>query len=284
MLTKAQPEPLTLDGRSDTAAVQYTNDAAKSQRNMQSGPSYGDTTDELLGLELGSLMEAEPMTREEADAFDATPMDACFLELQIFSLSSMGGGHQPSNAASAPGDLGSTDAGREGLPYTSRKSTEYGCSTSNGQSSHASQGMQYSEATDSNRSSFETVRYDGQQSVAGAAMQAGLFTEPSQPRASPQTHLSAPCPDTWHASSIFGQSLVPTSHDNKVTSRQQGHLRKSEDRFSAARSLMNTGNSASTTQPNVRQVRLCFRISEEVSSRRGRLCHGSLCLTSWGMA
>lgn len=91
MLTKAQPEPLTLDGRSDTAAVQHTNDAAKSQGNMQLGPSYGDTTDELLGLELGSLVEAEPMTREEADAFDASPMDACFLELQMFSPFQHGG-------------------------------------------------------------------------------------------------------------------------------------------------------------------------------------------------
>ena len=284
MPTKAHPEPLTLDGRSDIAAAPYPNDAATSQGHIQSGPSYGDTSDELLGLELGSLMEAEPMTREEADAFDATPMDACFLELQMFSLSSMGGGHQPSYVASAPGDLESTDAGREGLPHTSRKSNEYGCSATNGQTSYASRGMHFSEATDSNRSSFETVQYDGQHSMAGAAMQTGLFTEPSQPRASPQTHLSAPCADVWHATSIFGQSLVPTSQDNRVTSRQQGHLRKSEDRFSAARSLMNTGNSASSTQPNVRQVRLCFRISGKASGRRGRLCHGSLCLTSWGMA
>lgn len=196
----------------------------------------------------------------------------------------MEGGHQPSTAASAPGDLESTDAGREGLPHTSRKSTEYGCSTSNGQSSYASRGIHFCEATDSNRSSFETVQYDGQQSMAGAAMQTGLVTESSQPGASPQTHLSSPCPDVWHASSIFGQSPVPTSRANRVTSRQHGHLRKSEDRFSAARSLMNTGNSASTTQPNVRQVRLCFHISGKVSSRRGRLCHVSLCLTSWGMA
>lgn len=211
-------------------------------------------SDGLLGLELGSIMEAEPMTREEADAFDATPMDAFFMELQMFSLSNLGTGHQPSDAPAAPAGPGNRDAEGYGPQHASKTSHGHSSSASTGQNSHTSRGTRSFEATDSNRSSFDTVECGGQHSMA--AMQTHQHQDSSPHRRTPQSHFSAPFLDMWPAPGIMGQTLAPAAErsNDRVSSRLQEQGRPAEQPFKAAQRARQAHSSASLDRPHLQQV------------------------------
>ena len=196
------------------------------------------------------------MTREEADAFDATPMDAFFMELQMFSLSNLGAGHQPSDAPAAPAGPGYRDAEGHGPPHVSKTSLGHSSSASTGQSSLTSRGTRSFEATDSNRSSFDTVECSGQHSMAGAARQANQHQESSPHRRTPQSHLSAPFLDMWPAPGIMGKTLAPAaerSHD-RVSSRLQEQGRPAQHPFRTAQRARGAHNSTALDQPHLQQV------------------------------
>ena len=244
-----------MKGRSGSPAALLRESTAAAQADARTGALLMNVSDDLLGLDLGSIMEAEPMTREEADAFDAAPMDAFFQELQIFSLSNLGVGDYPSNATSAPAGPGSSDAERDGPPHPRNISYVHESIPSVGQNSYGSRGTRSFEATDSNRSSFDTMEYGGQHSTAGAAMQTSLRRDSSPHRRTPQSHLSAARLDMWPAPGIVGQTLAPAagrSHD-RVSSRQHDHEPPAELLYKASR---RGGTTRTTAEPHVQQVQL----------------------------
>ena len=203
------------------------------------------------------------MTREEADAFDATPMDACFLELQMFSLSSMDPSQQTSNTASATSNPAGSDPGRRGLKYGSRSTAEHTSSASNATNPFSDMVTQPGENNDSNRSSFETVECSGQQQQhrASAAMQTSLYTNTAQCMPTQQAYASAPGPDPWHASRRFDHTLAGASgprHDGRHSTRQQDSEHQRDHGSSAASSMSCVPNVRTAAQPHSRQVQLRF--------------------------
>ena len=242
-----------MKGRSGSPAAPQPECAAAVQTNAQTGAISRTLSDDLLHLELGSIMEAEPMTREEADAFDATPMDAFFQELQMFSLSNLGAGEHSSNKISAPAGSASSDAERDGPPHPSNTSYGHDLIASIGQTSYVSRGTRSFEATDSNRSSFDTVEYGGQHSMAGAAMQTSLRRDSSPHKRTPQSYFPAAHLDMWPAPGIVGQTLAPAaggSHD-RVSSTQHGQEKPAELLCTAAQRGDTTGTIA---KPHLQQV------------------------------
>ena len=196
------------------------------------------------------------MTREEADAFDATPMDAFFMELQMFSLSNLGAGHQPSDAPAAPAGPRYRDAEGHGPPHACKTALGHSSSASTGQNSYTSRGTRSFEATDSNRSSFDTVECSGQHSMAAAAVQTHQPQASSPHRRTPQSHLSAPFLDMWPASGIMGQTLAPAaerSHE-RVSSRLQEQGRPAEHTATAGQRARGGRNSTSLDRPHLQQV------------------------------
>lgn len=260
-LTKAHPEPLTIDGESETGSGRHCGQSTPAEMAMEPGASAGENSEAAFGLGLGSLMEAEPMTREEADAFDATPMDACFLELQMFSLSSMEPSQQTSNTASATSNPADSDPGRRGLKYGSRSTAEHTSSASNATNSLSHMVTQPGENNDSNRSSFETVDGQQQQHRASAAMQTSLYTNASQCMPTQQAYASAPGPDPWHASRRFDHTPAGASdrrHDGRHSNKQQDSQHQRDHGGSAASSMSCVPNARTVAQPHSRQVQLRF--------------------------
>ena len=219
---------------------------------------YG--SDKSLGLELGNFLEAEPMTREEADAFDAAPMDACFLEMQMFSLSSIGASHQAPCAPSGQRHPDPLDGSRRAwAPYHSSFSGEQGSMSSGNMSMLPDDSLQCGRETDSNRSSFETVvvQSPGQCSHASAAMQSSLYsTAPGGLPGAPAS-LQAANPGSWPATRGIGQTLEGRRHGTEPchTVRQQAGM-GDQERSTTLQSTQSVENAASSRQPHARQVNL----------------------------
>ena len=202
------------------------------------------------------------MTREEADAFDATPMDVCFLELQMFSLSSMEPSQQASNTASATSNPAGSEPGRRGFKYGSRSTAEHTSSASNATNTFSQVLTQPGENNDSNRSSFETVDCSVQQQQyrASAAMQTSLYTNVPQCMPTQQAYASAPGPDPWHASRRFDHTSAGSSdrrHDGRHSNRQQDSQHQG-NHGSVASSMSCVPNARTIAQPHARQVQLRF--------------------------
>lgn len=269
---------------------------------MESAASGGCSSEGLLGLELSSLMDAEPMTREEADLFDAVSMDECFVELQMFSLSSMGTSQQTSNTASASQAPGGGSQGKEWLHHVSRSSAEHYSTASNGQHACHSRESQFGEGTDSNRSSFETVQNTGtgQLHAARAAMQTSLYT--NAPQCVPAHQLAAPSPVTRPASSSLDETLGGPAERRQErghsSSRHSLDMQRSADcRSGTAHSVSGGQSPLPLGRPHERQVRLSFlstlMLQESVARPfwswpphasagvESQLCHKSVTSTSF---
>ena len=278
-LTKAHPEPLTIDGESDTGSGPHCGQLTPAEMAMEPGASAIDNSEAAFGLGLGSLIEAEPMTREEADAFDATPMDACFLELQMFSLSSMEPSQQASNTASAISNPAGSDQGGRGFMYGSRSTAEHTSSASNATNPFSQMVTQPGENNDSNRSSFETVdcSVQQQQHRVSAAMQTSLYTNAPQCMPPGQAYASAPGPDPWRASRRFDHTPTGGSnkgHDGTHSNRQQDSQHQ-RDHSGAASCMSCVPNARTVAQPHLRQVQLRFFMPSVTSHATKGLCNNA---------
>ena len=239
-------------------AAQQTGYAASPLHRTDLGQVARDGSDKSLGLELGNFLEAEPMTREEADAFDAAPMDACFLEMQMFSLSSIGASHQGSCAPSGQRHPDPFDGRRRTwAPYDSSFSGEQGSMSSGGMSMLPDHSLQYSRETDSNRSSFETVvvQSPGQCSHASAAMQSSLYSSAPGGLPGAPASLSAANSGSWPAPRGIDQTLDGQRYgtEPRHTVRQQAGLCDQE--HSILQNMQSRENAASSRQPHARQVK-----------------------------
>ncbi len=107
-LIQDHPEPLLIDRRliSGTAhqasGKQSQNSAAADSSGYDASSRRGDVCDSEDSGGAMPVCNAEPMTREEADAFDKESMGSCFLEFGAFGMSHMSkGGASDSNLRTA---------------------------------------------------------------------------------------------------------------------------------------------------------------------------------------
>ena len=259
-LAKPHPEPLTIEGRQEAVAAQRTGYASSSLHSTELAQEAQYSSDKPLGLELGNFLEAEPMTREEADAFDAAPMDTCFLEMQMFSLSSIGASHQascPPSGQRHPDPLNGTR--RAWASDHSSFSGEQGSMSSGGMSMLPDHSLQCGRETDSNRSSFETVvvQSSGQCSHASAAMQSSLYSSAPGGLPGAPASLSAANSGSWPAPRGIDQTLEGRHYGTVPchTVRQQAGLGDPER--STLQNMRSSEHAASSRQPHARQVNRC---------------------------
>ena len=257
LLVKPHPEPLTIEEMTEAVAAQQTGYAASPFHRTDPGQVARDGSDKLLGLELGNFLEAEPMTREEADAFDAAPMDACFLEMQMFSLSSIGASHQASCPPSGQRHPEPLDGSRRAWgPDYSSFSGEQGSMSSGGMSMLPDHSLQCGRETDSNRSSFETVvvQSSGQCSHASAAMQSSLYSAAPGGLPGAPASLSAANSGSWPAPRGIDQTLEGWRYgtEPRHTVRQRAGQGNSEN--STLQNTRSAEKAASPRPPHARQV------------------------------